>query len=455
MFRLLFAVLTASFLLALSGHAQAPSYKVINLRTIGPQVVTYTAWFGGEFTYTNNSSRGISINDSCIVVGASSSPLGDRGFFYKNKTMNSVGVMDPSHTWSDAYDINNKGVITGSSFGRGYILSNNVFSDVGDGRVHSINEGGQFSGTGAVQPTGWRINESAVVVGESGSRQPFKNINGSITLLGSLAGIDGLGSANGINDFGQIVGWTQDANAGLRVKAFLVGTNGVMQNLGLIKDYTYSDAYDINNQSQVVGSLGNSNWTGEAGFLWQNGTMYDLNDLVTNRDGWIIKRGNKINNLGWIAADGSKDGVGDRALLLIPDTANTSDYDGDGVSDAREFFDKTDINNSSSFTPSSIGASVPAGGDTQAPTLNLLGLNPLIIPRGSAFADPGASVIDDTDEYRTVIGTGTVDTTAVGIYTITYTAQDLAGNLAAPVERSVFVYQPNNTHTTHTHTESK
>ena len=437
-------LLASSTLACAIGHAQTPNYKLVNLRTIGPQVVT-SSNFGGEYVRTNNSSRGLGINDSCVAVGVSSSPAGDRGFIYENKTMSSVGVMAPTHTWSDAYDINNKGVITGSSYGRAYILSNSIFTDLGDGRVHSINENGQYAGTGAVQPTGWRINESGVAVGESGSRQPFKNINGTITLLGSLAGADGLGSANGINDLGQIVGWTQDASAELRVKAFLVGSNGVMQNLGLIKDYTYSDAYDINNQSQVVGSLGNSNWTGEAGFLWQSGTMYDLNDLVTNRDGWNIKRGNKINNLGWIVADGSKDGVGDRALLLIPDTANTSDYDGDGVLDAREFFDKTDINKSSSFIPSSVGASVPAVGDTEAPTLNFLGLNPLIIPRGSAFSDPGASVVDDTDEYRIVTGTGTVDTTTVGIYTVTYTAQDLAGNLAATVERSVFVYQPNNT----------
>jgi len=469
-------VLIASLVICENGNAQAPTYKLVNLRTLGPQVVTWTSWFGGEYTYTNNSSRSYSINDSGVVVGASSSSLGDRGFVYRNKSMSSVGVLSSAHTWSACYDINNQGTIVGQSSDRGFILSNNVFTELelGAGAPNSINESSQVTGgfsygagnaaflfeggiyqaflpPGTDRSQGVRLNESGMVVGYydfqniGGNHRPFKRNGSSAVDLGSLAGPSGLGAAYGVNDAGNIVGWTQDPNAGLKMKAFLIGTNGVMQSLGLIKDYTYSHAFDINNQDQVVGSLGNSNATGEAGFLWQSGTMYDLNDLVTNRDGWNIKRGNKINNLGWIVADGSKDGVGDRALLLIPDTANTSDYDGDGVSDAREFFDKTDINNSGSYTPSSIGVSVPAVGDTEAPTLNLLGLNPLIIPRGSAFTDPGASVVDDTDEYRIVTGTGTVDTTTVGIYTVTYTAQDLAGNLAAPVERSVFVYQPNNT----------
>jgi len=460
-------VLSLSVFMPVYCYSAAPNYKIVNLRTIGPQVVTYTSWFGGEYTYTNNSSRGISINDSCVAVGVSSSPSGDRGFYYKNKALNSVGVINSSHTWSDAYDINNNGVIVGSSNGRAYILSNNVFTDIGDGRGRSINESGQITGdtfisgnqaflysggvfqilTGASLSNGSRINESGLVVGETsrgGGYVTFKYFGGTLTELGSLAGSNGFGSANGVNDFGEIVGWTQDANAELRVKAFLIRTNGVMQNLGVIKSHTYSDAYDINNQGQVVGSLGGSNWTGEAGFLWQGGTMYDINDLVTDRDGWTVKRCNKINNLGWIVADGSKDGVGDRALLLIPDSANTSDFDGDGVSDAREFYDRTDINNATSYTASSVGLSVPATGDSEAPVLSLIGHNPLIIPRGSAFVDPGASVNDDTDEYRIVIGSGTVDTSTVGIYTVTYVAQDLAGNISAPLERSVFVYQPNN-----------
>ena len=40
---------------------------------------------------------------------------------------------------------------------------------------------------------------------------------------------------------------------------------------------------------------------------------------------------------------------------------------------------------------------------------------------------------------RTITGSGSVDTATVGIYTLTYTATDVAGNLAVPVTRTVNV----------------
>ena len=61
------------------------------------------------------------------------------------------------------------------------------------------------------------------------------------------------------------------------------------------------------------------------------------------------------------------------------------------------------------------------------------------IYKGSTFTDPGATVTDNKDSTRTITGSGTVDTAAVGIYTLTYTATDAAGNLAVPVTRTVNV----------------
>ncbi|NBT48967.1 MAG: DUF5011 domain-containing protein, partial [Actinobacteria bacterium] len=77
--------------------------------------------------------------------------------------------------------------------------------------------------------------------------------------------------------------------------------------------------------------------------------------------------------------------------------------------------------------------------DLTAPIITLIGANPLEIYKGSAFTDPGATVTDNNDSTRTITGSGTVDTAAVGIYTLTYTATDAAGNLAVPVTRTVNV----------------
>jgi hypothetical protein len=83
--------------------------------------------------------------------------------------------------------------------------------------------------------------------------------------------------------------------------------------------------------------------------------------------------------------------------------------------------------------------SVVALSDSQAPLISLLGANPLEIFKGTSFTDPGAMVTDNVDATRTITGSGTVNTGTVGIYTLNYTAQDLAGNLALPETRTVNV----------------
>jgi hypothetical protein len=77
--------------------------------------------------------------------------------------------------------------------------------------------------------------------------------------------------------------------------------------------------------------------------------------------------------------------------------------------------------------------------DSQVPVITLIGANPMDIYKGSAFTDPGATVTDNKDSTRTIAGSGTVNTATVGIYTLTYTATDVAGNLAVPVTRTVNV----------------
>jgi hypothetical protein len=82
--------------------------------------------------------------------------------------------------------------------------------------------------------------------------------------------------------------------------------------------------------------------------------------------------------------------------------------------------------------------------DTTQPVLTLIGDNPQTVYRGTAFPDLGATVTDDFDATRTITGTGTVDTSTVGTYTLTYATQDEVGNIATPVTRTVeVVLDPN------------
>ncbi len=76
--------------------------------------------------------------------------------------------------------------------------------------------------------------------------------------------------------------------------------------------------------------------------------------------------------------------------------------------------------------------------DVTAPIITMLGADPLLLTVGEAFIDPGVSIIDAVDGTLTPVVVSTVDTSAAGTYTVTYTATDSAGNVAVVV-RTVIV----------------
>jgi hypothetical protein len=68
--------------------------------------------------------------------------------------------------------------------------------------------------------------------------------------------------------------------------------------------------------------------------------------------------------------------------------------------------------------------------DTTAPSVALNGNDPdeVEVAQGSSYADPGVTVTDNSGENISAVVTGSVDTTAVGTYMLTYTATDSSGN---------------------------
>ena len=77
-----------------------------------------------------------------------------------------------------------------------------------------------------------------------------------------------------------------------------------------------------------------------------------------------------------------------------------------------------------------------------APIISLQGNTVLYWTKGVAFTDPGAIVNDNVDGTSTITGTGTVDTSVTGTYTLTYNTTDSSGNAATPVTRTVIVSNP-------------
>ena len=77
--------------------------------------------------------------------------------------------------------------------------------------------------------------------------------------------------------------------------------------------------------------------------------------------------------------------------------------------------------------------------DTEPPVITLEGSNPATITVGYTYTDAGATCKDNVDAPRALTPSGTVDTSIVGSYVLTYSCTDTAGNVATQVKRTVNV----------------
>ena len=90
---------------------------------------------------------------------------------------------------------------------------------------------------------------------------------------------------------------------------------------------------------------------------------------------------------------------------------------------------------SESFVDESVNLYV----DTVPPTITLTGTTPVNVNQNDTYTDAGATCTDDIDPTCTVTTVNPVDTAIPGTYTVTYDAQDAAGNNATQVTRTVTV----------------
>jgi len=77
------------------------------------------------------------------------------------------------------------------------------------------------------------------------------------------------------------------------------------------------------------------------------------------------------------------------------------------------------------------------GGDTTPPVITINGDNPMSLMKDSTFNDLGATATDNVDGSVPVSSSGIVDTSTAGVYSITYTASDNAGNEANAVREVI------------------
>jgi probable HAF family extracellular repeat protein len=173
--------------------------------------------------------------------------------------------------------------------------------DVRESEAVGINDSGQI--------VGWSTVNGAAI-------HAFLYSNGQMTDLSTLGGASHAGSsvANAINDSGQIVGNTTVVNgSGLASQQAFLDANGVMTALGTPYGTEESDANAINSSGQIVGNAGDpssADGLGQHAILWSNGTATDLGTLP----GDSFADATSINDSGVIVgdsyADSSKSQIG-------------------------------------------------------------------------------------------------------------------------------------------------
>ncbi len=280
------------------------------------------------------SSEARSINNMGQVVGTvdvEGTANGSRAFVWENGERHFI--LD--NTWMRAEAINDSGWVTGSYRPdvqyQGYLWKDSSLFDLGHLGGYGvgptdINEHGQIVGMGSTSagkvkaflwengsidslpvPAGWNgitrvkaagINNNGQIAGDTGFNDGLVHTfiweNNSITMLGLSKA-----ELHDISNDGYVSGTSYDFGVGFRWK------DGLMESV--FQDN--AQAWRINDNGQIVGFRDS---------LWQNGTVYNINDLLDeSADGWSNLNFWDINNQGQIVGYGLHDGKF-KAMMLDP-----------------------------------------------------------------------------------------------------------------------------------------
>jgi probable HAF family extracellular repeat protein len=219
-------------------------------------------------------------------LGLHLEPLEDRCLL--SYSITDLGTLAGPYISSAAYGINAAGQVVGDATGssgayqEAFLWQNGVMQDLGvHGHAFGINNANpvQVVGQGITADTPYAF------LWQNGTAQ-------------DLGGGTATGSAAGVNDSGEVVGWTAPSTA-------FLWQNGNMQNLRALTGGSESAARAINNSGQVVGysekiqyPLGKKGGQPSITFtavLWQNGKITSLGTL-----GGANSSATAINDLGQV-----------------------------------------------------------------------------------------------------------------------------------------------------------
>ncbi len=258
------------------------------------------------------SSSASDVNDAGAVVGTCDNSTNVSTGFVDLVGVGMVSLPTLGGTDSFALAVNNGGEIVGWA---------RDASGTGQGAIWHVDATGAITGPvnlGAFFPND--INDNGEMTGYDGADAAIAafDANGvlQVTSIGTLPGAVNA-EANAINNLGEVVGSssTEITSLSYLVSGFLWTAAGGMSDIGNLGKDQYTVANDVNDNLQIVGTSSiHGNQGIDHGFIWQNGVMTDLNNVLSSTISSAIIRANGINGTGQIVGILSNGHAG----LLVP-----------------------------------------------------------------------------------------------------------------------------------------
>jgi len=272
-----------------------------------------------------------------VLLYGSSNGTQTRGFLWDNGVMQDLGTLGGPDTFPNL--VNQRGQVAGFSYtnstpdpNTGLPTFHPFLWEKGKGMKNL----GSFGGAATASVNG--LNERGEVVGGTdlpGDTQAHPFLWDGEKLIDLIAppfGGDGYGEASWINEAGEVVGLAglpvPCADSGHEIQHAFLWRDGVMTDLGTVAGSPNSQGSYINSKTQVVGLSFACDFSVHDAILWENGSMIDLNALISPDTPFHLYSASFIDDRGEIAAFGSLVNGDRHALLLTPCDENHPDIEG-------------------------------------------------------------------------------------------------------------------------------
>jgi probable HAF family extracellular repeat protein len=257
-----------------------------------------------------------------------------RAFLWQQGQMLDLGTLGGPDAWANA--INDRGQIVGFSYTDLTPIASTGLPTIApflwdDGKMVNLGSFGGHNGQAAL------INNRGQVLGASNlpgdqSSHFFIWERGKLTDLSTPQPAGSMTVANWIDDSGEVVGALDTPGTGQLHAARWI--NGVLTDLGTLPGDCASEAFTSNSRGQIGGvsiSCDGNTWHA---FLWEKGSIVDLNTRIPSNSSLQLVYAVGINDQGEIAGNGVPPGVStapptqdtmSHAFVLIPCDGDNAD----------------------------------------------------------------------------------------------------------------------------------